>query len=467
MHNIENLKFSSSERHLAPPAGNTKIYWILILLLMGFFCLFLYTNRQLLYPSVDVLVQRAVASKVSLQDFQSSSPEQVLFQASGWIEPEPYMIKTASFVEGLVSEVMVLNGQIVLRGDVLATLDDKNLKLSIAEVEADLAAMESELKVIAERIKVASKEAALIHKKQETAEAELARLQRISDILQKSVESLIQKEDARLNVERQRRVIQEVITERDLKEASVLVIKAEENALRQKIESKKASLAKILLDLERTVIRSPIEGIIQKVYVRVGQKVMLSGDNMDSATIADLYDPKRLQVRVDVALADAGGLEIGMPCQVLTDILPGVRFAGTVTSIVGQADLAKNTLQAKVKLSDPHWRLRPEMLARVEFMPLAKKTDVSHTESTKTMIHAYVPATALSKTTDKKTEIWVVSRDGMTAEKRTVTLGKGQSQGWQEIREGVNPGEWVICSNQSLLLPGSRVSVKHHQGEQR
>lgn len=433
---------------------------------MGFSGLFLYTNRQWLYPSVEVVVQRAVAAKVSLQDFQSSSPEKVLFQASGWIEPEPYMIKTASFVEGLVSEVMVLNGQIVLRGDVLATLDDKNLKLAISEAEADLAAMQSELKVISERIKVASKEAILIHKKQATAEAELIRLQRISDIMQKSVESLLQKEDARLNVERQRKVIQEVVSELDLREASVLVIKEEENALRQKIESKKASLSKIRLDLERTVIRSPIEGIIQKVYVRVGQKVMLSGDNMDSATIADLYDPKRLQVRVDVALADAGGLEIGMPCQVLTDILPGVKFAGIVTSIVGQADLAKNTLQTKVKLADPHWRLRPEMLARVEFMPLVKKAEVSHAKSTESMIHAYVPENALVKTINKQTEIWVVSRDGLTAEKRTVTLGNGQSQGWREIREGVNPGEWVICSNQSILLPGSRVSVKHYQGEQ-
>lgn len=463
MNSLEQLRSLGQgvpEGRLVPPPGNRRLYLVLGFLGVGVVGLFLYVNRQFLEPSVPVSVERAVAVKVSASEMQEASAGQILFQASGWIEPEPFMTKAASFVEGLVAEVRVIDGQPVERGDILAVIDDRSLKLMVAELEAELRALNGEVPVAGGRVQMAEKAVDLAEEKLAGAKAEMARLQRYSDILQKSGDTvpLLQRDDARLNAERQSKAVLEMARELELRTVEVGVAKAEAAALQQKIEARQANLARSQLDLERTVVRAPISGIVQKVLVRVGQKVMLAGDNMDSATVADLYDPRRLQVRVDVALADAGGLEVGMPARVLTDLLPGVAIAGQVTSIVGQADLTKNTLQAKVRLVEPHWRLRPEMLARVEFLPLPKKDPApARPGPGMATVRTYVPEAALLAPQQDQATAWVVSREGR-AESRPVKLGQARMDGWRELRDGVNPGEEVILSNQSRLTPGCRIS---------
>jgi RND family efflux transporter MFP subunit len=430
------------------------------LLLAGVTLLFVYANRDGLRPALAVTGSRAVALKLSAEDLAARPAGQVLFQASGWIEPDPYPVKATSFVEGIVAEVRILDGQFVHRGEVLVVLDDQNLRLAIAQIEAEVAAMEGDLRVLGERIVEAEREIALAGERLATAQAEMDRLQRQSEILHRAGEAipLIQREDARLAVERQRNAAMEGVRERELREAAAAVARAEEEAQRHKVSGRRAALARHRLDLERTTIRSPIEGMVQRVHVQVGQMVQPASDAMDAATIATLYDPARLQVRVDVALADAGGLAVGMPAQVATEMLPNVRLVGQVASVAGQADLSKNTLQAKVRLIEPHASLRPEMLARVEFLPMPR-VDEGTAGGELGMVHALVPEAALLKIAENRAEAWVAAREGTVAEIRQVVLGGARLGGWREVREGINPGETVITSNPERLRPGRRVKV--------
>lgn len=447
------------------PRSSRQIYWMLGTLLFCIIAIFLYTNRRLLRSAVPVSVERAVAGRVSAGEMQSVSDGQVLFQASGWIEPDPYMTRASSFVEGLVSEVHVLNGQSVKKGDALAKIDDRNLRLAVAASEAGLKALQRELAVAVERRKLAAKEASLAEKKLSTTQAELSRLALTADVMRRSGDTVpfLHREDARLARDRQEKAVQEVMAEIDARQSGVSVMQAEEDVVRRRIENHQAVLSKLQLDLERSTIRSPLDGIVQKVYARVGNKVMLAGDSMDSPTIADLYDPLKLQVRVDVALADAGGLEVGMPTQVATDILPGVQLKGKVTSIVGQADLAKNTLQAKVQLLEPSLKLRPEMLARVEFMPLPSKAkdkeDAQASTIQQALVHAYIPEKALGKISGQQTDVWVVNGEKEIAEKRSIKLGSKKIEGWREVVDGINPGDLVIVSDPSPLAPGTRIRI--------
>ena len=55
-------------------------------------------------------------------------------------------------------------------------------------------------------------------------------------------------------------------------------------------------------------------------------------------------------MRVDVALADASQLHVGQRAEISSDVLPQVQLSGIVTRIEGQADLNRNTLQAKVSI---------------------------------------------------------------------------------------------------------------------
>ena len=47
----------------------------------------------------------------------------MLFQASGWIEPDPLPIKSTALVDGVVQEVHVLEGQLVKKGEIIATAE--------------------------------------------------------------------------------------------------------------------------------------------------------------------------------------------------------------------------------------------------------------------------------------------------------------------------------------------------------
>ena len=122
------------------------------------------------------------------------------------------------------------------------------------------------------------------------------------------------------------------------------------------------------LRLERMVIRAPITGLVQRRLKVPGDKIMLGMDDPLSAHLLHLYDPERLQVRVDVPLADAAGVFVGQRCEIVVDILPDVVFVGDVTRITHEADLQKNTLQVKVRVIDPDPVLKPEMLTRVRFL---------------------------------------------------------------------------------------------------
>ena len=69
-----------------------------------------------------------------------------------------------------------------------------------------------------------------------------------------------------------------------------------------------------------------------------------------------LYDPKRLQVRVDVPLADAAKVRVGQQAKVVVGVLPDRTFDGEVTRVVHEADIQRNTLQVKVAHHRPRRR---------------------------------------------------------------------------------------------------------------
>ena len=135
------------------------------------------------------------------------------------------------------------------------------------------------------------------------------------------------------------------------------------------VREMQAKVAEAELRLDWMTVRSPISGyVLRRVKVR-GDKVMLGMDDPHSAHIVHVYDPERLQVRVDVPLADAAHVFAGQACEGVVDVLPETVFRGEVLRVTHEADLQKNTLEIKVRVIDPSPLLKPEMLTRVKFLP--------------------------------------------------------------------------------------------------
>ena len=77
---------------------------------------------------------------------------------------------------------------------------------------------------------------------------------------------------------------------------------------------------------------------------------------------AILFEKGKLQARIDVPLSEAAKVNLGQIVEISSSILPEQTFRGKITRILGEADLQRNTLQVKVRIENPHPRLRPEML---------------------------------------------------------------------------------------------------------
>jgi RND family efflux transporter MFP subunit len=120
------------------------------------------------------------------------------------------------------------------------------------------------------------------------------------------------------------------------------------------------------LQLSWTRIRSQAEGFITERLIEAGGRVSA---NQQAYTIEDF---KPLLIRVYVPTSDAIALETGLPAQVTTQILTGEVFKGSVTLINPRVDVQTGTIKVTVEVYDDTLHLKPGMFVEVRIATGAK-----------------------------------------------------------------------------------------------
>jgi RND family efflux transporter MFP subunit len=123
------------------------------------------------------------------------------------------------------------------------------------------------------------------------------------------------------------------------------------------------------LQLNWTKIRSLAEGFVTERLIEVGGRVT---SNQKVYTIEDF---KPLLIRVFVPTSDALRLKTGFPADVATEILKGEVFKGTVTLINPRIDVQTGTIKVTVEAYDDTLRLKPGMFVEVR-IATGKKENV-------------------------------------------------------------------------------------------
>ena len=95
------------------------------------------------FTKFEVEVTQAIAFPLSSEDmnetnFSFEKKGELLFQASGWIEPDPFPIQVTSLYSGVVKEVHVLEGESVTKEQLLVSLIDEDAQLTVSEINAKL-----------------------------------------------------------------------------------------------------------------------------------------------------------------------------------------------------------------------------------------------------------------------------------------------------------------------------------------
>lgn len=125
------------------------------------------------------------------------------------------------------------------------------------------------------------------------------------------------------------------------------------------------------LQLNYTKIRSLSEGFITERLIEVGDRVSA---NQQVYTIEDF---KPLLIRVYVPTSDAIKLQAGMSAEVMTEVLQGAVFDGDVTLINPRIDTQTGTVKVTVEVTDDSFRLKPGMFVEVRIAIGAKDNVVT------------------------------------------------------------------------------------------
>lgn len=404
-----------------------------------------YAARESLRPGIVVrVVPVVVKGGAAAGGAAAGAGSGEVVQAPGWVEADPYAVGVPALTSGVVRELLVLEGERVKAGQVVAQLVDDDAKLALRRAEAG----------------VEQADAALAESKSQMA-ADEARAARVKDDYNR-----------KLTLAKSRAVSEGELAQLRLMvgehEAICIAVAATVRKMEAEARQARVMLDEAKLALERTQVKAPVAGVVLARLVEPGQRVMPDANNMFAGVVMRVYDPAKLQVRVDVPLADAAKVRVGDEAEVSTEALAGRVFKGKVTRYLREANLQKNTVQVKVALLEPAEELKPEMLARVRVLSRggnasggAHEGHVGHAGGGSAVVVA--PKAALQEVNGAAAMVWVLDIGKSTAEQRHVKLGSAAGDG-VEVLEGLRPGDRLIVDVPAGLKSGAKVKAMETGG---
>lgn len=144
--------------------------------------------------------------------------------------------------------------------------------------------------------------------------------------------------------------------------------RAARDSARAAVAQAASAVASARTDLERSVIRSPITGVVVDRQVSVGQSVAASFQAATLFVIAQ--DLSRLQANITVDEADIGDVAQGQPVRFTVDAFPDQEFEGRVSQVrqQGASEQGVVSYTVVVEADNPGRRLLPGMTANAEII---------------------------------------------------------------------------------------------------
>lgn len=260
-------------------------------------------------------------------------------------------VSVGSQLSGQIIELKADFNSEVKQGDVLAMIDPKTFEVRVAQARADLSSSKATL---------INQTAALAKAKAILAQAERNKV-RYAALSGRGVSTQAQLETATRDFEVAR--------------ADLAVSEAQIAVARAQIAQREAALRQAEIDLERTIIRAPIEGTVISRTIDRGQTVAASLQAPELFKIAQ--DLSRIRIEAQVNEADVGNILAGHPATFTVDAYPDRTFEGKVTQVRLAATELQNvvTYTVIVEAANDDRKLFPGMTANVE-IETDKRADV-------------------------------------------------------------------------------------------
>jgi RND family efflux transporter MFP subunit len=373
--------------------------------------------------------QRAQAATVKLGTVTAATgggaSAGAVLNASGYVTARR-RATVSSKVTGKVLEVFVEEGKSVKKGQVLARLDDSQLRASLAVAKAQLATAQHAAAEDEARLREAERQ-----------------YNRLSQLVQDKVVGR---------------------AEVDTAQATVESLKARIALARQQVEVAQSQVGALEVDLADMLVRAPFDGVAISKDAQPGEMIspISAGGGFTRTGICTIVDMTSLEIEVDVSESYINRVKPNQPVEAVLDAYPDWRIPAHVITTVPTADRQKATVRVRIGFDastrsgsaesraeelDP--RILPDMGVKVSFLSERQPDNAAAPPRPRLL----APKSAV-RTDGNQTIVFVVHDE--RAERRAVKVGT--TEGDQvEIVSGVNAGERIVVDGVATLTDGARV----------
>jgi HlyD family secretion protein len=354
----------------------------------------------------------------------------VIVTATGTLQPTN-KVDVGSELSSIIITVEVDYNDRVKVGQVLARLDTSKLEAELAQSRAALESAKA--KVLQAQATVAE------------TRAKLAQLQKVRELSNGKVPSQ---------------------SEMDTAEAAFERAKADEASALATVSQAQATIQAIETDLDKSVIRSPINGIIITRSIEPGQTVAASFQAPVLFTLAE--DLTQMELHVNVDEADVGKVREGQKATFSVDAYPDRTFEAKVTQVRYASTTTSGvvTYETVLKVNNPDLSLRPGMTATADitvekvenailipsaalrFTPPANEDTAKSSGSTLISKLFPRPPTSATKQRDEASDnkrqqrVWILKNDQLLP--ISITVGSANGGMTEVVAGDIQPGMKVV-----------------------
>ena len=356
-----------------------------------------------------VEVRTAVA-----RDAVGGGGDHTVLNASGYVTARREAT-VSSKVTGKVTEVLIEEGMKVTNGQIVARLDDSNVKANLDVAKAQLTSAKAAVAETRAQLKQANDE-----------------YHRISELAKQHIASQSDLDQAEANA----KTLQAHL---EWQETQITVA-------RREVESDQQAM-------DDMIIRAPFDGIVTTKDAQPGEMIspVSAGGGFTRTGIGTVVDMSSLEIEIDVNESYINRVEPGQPVVATLDAYPNWKIPCKVIAIIPTANRDKSTVKVRVGFDQLDPRILPDMSVKVAFQEADNASAASAN-------HAVLVPKAAVLDRDGRDMVFIVN--GGHVERRAVTVSDTQGDD-SVLSAGVASGEKVVVNAPADLKDGMAIKEKN------
>jgi RND family efflux transporter MFP subunit len=390
-------------------------------------------DKRVIYAAIPVVIFAGIvvaayafrSQKAVVEVATAAKPEaggrQALLNASGYITPRR-RATIAAKITGRVTGVFFDEGTRVAQGQLLATLDDSDVKRALDSAKAD----------------------------RESAQAAIADYE-------------VQLKNAQIGLHRAEQLQKAgVHTQEALDNAMTAVdsLKAKIALAKQQVAASEARIGVAQQAVDNCTIRAPFAGIVVSKDAQVGEMVSpnSAGGGFTRTGIATIVDMKSNEIEVDVNESYIARVGNGQQVTATLDAYPDKPFPAKVRTVIPTADRQKATVKVRITIIDleKYNFILPDMGVKVAFLENEQPAAKDKAKDKGPQAVAVIPKGAVRS--DSNASFVFLVHDGKV-ERRAVSLGMDRGTD-VAILAGVSPGDSLVVKGPESLHDGEKIEIR-------